>query len=258
MVSSPTKFYLEDDFDPKQFQEQYLSDKTNLSADFLDFPMTNLTKTFSEGKIKGHTLLDISVGTMVCQLLPACDHFENIIVLKSRDKYITELKRWANSPTGLLDWGHLAKPYVDTEGKSENFQKKEEKVRSAAQHVMKIDLEKENIVEPMVLPQADAIISYRIPDVVSQEEKDYRKLVRKFQNYLKPGGIIIIVGDLDNTHYTVGKDKFHALNYNEDFVKKALVGGGFVVDHSEVKKRTAVSDLTDYKAVMFTVAHKPM
>ncbi|XP_077105826.1 nicotinamide N-methyltransferase-like [Ranitomeya variabilis] len=260
MASSPTKFYLEDDFDCKQLMEQYFSanPKTNLSADFLEFPLKNLTKTFSEGKIKGDTLIDLSVGPMVCHLLAACDYFKNIIVLRSRDRCITELKKWADSQTGLLDWGHVAKRYVDPEGKSENFQQKEEKVRSAAQHVMKIDLEKENIIEPKVLPPADAIISARLLDVISKDDQDFFRYLRKFEELVKPGGIIIIVGDAENTHYTVGKDKFHAMNYNEDLVKKALVETGFVVDHSEVKKRTSVSDLTDYKGVLFLVAHKQM
>ncbi|XP_077105824.1 nicotinamide N-methyltransferase-like [Ranitomeya variabilis] len=258
MASSPTKFYLEDDFDSKQFLEQYFSDnpKTNLSADFLEFPLKNLTKTFSEGKIKGDTLIDLSVGPMVCHLLAACDYFKNIIVLRSRDRCITELKKWADSQTGLLDWGHVAKRYVDPEGKSENFLKKEEKVRSAAQHVMKIDLEKENIIEPKVLPQADAIISAGLLDMISKEEEQYMKYVKRFARLLRLGGDLVIIGDLKATQFTVGKDKFHAMNYNEDLVKKALVGGGFVVDHSEVKERTAVSNLSDYKGVVFMVAHK--
>ncbi|XP_077111120.1 nicotinamide N-methyltransferase-like [Ranitomeya variabilis] len=283
MASSPTKFYLEDNFDSKQFLEQYftVNPKTNLSADFLEFPMKNLTKTFSEGKIKGDTLIDLSVGPMVCHLLAACDYFKNIIVLKSRDRCITELKRWADSQTGLLDWGHAAKPYVDTEGKSyytRNLKEiqiyemlrqyliptsivylsEEEKVRSAAQHVMKIDLEKENIIEPKVLRPADAIISAGLLDVISKGFDNYMKYVRKFAKKVKPGGYFILIGDLDTTYYTVGKDKFHAMNYNEDLVEKALVGEGFVVDRSEVKKRTAVSDLTDYKDVLFMVAHKQM
>ncbi|XP_077105825.1 nicotinamide N-methyltransferase-like [Ranitomeya variabilis] len=260
MASSPTKFYLEDDFDSKQLMEQYFSDnpKTNLSADFLEFPMKNLTKTFSEGKIKGDTLIDLSVGPMVCHLLAACDYFKNIIVLKSRDRCITELKKWADSQTGLLDWGYVAKRYVDPEGKSENFQQKEEKVRSAAQNVMKIDLEKENIIEPKVLPPADAIISAGLMDVISKEEENYIRYLKRFQKILKPGGHFIYIGAIENTYYIVGKEKFHAMNYNEDLVKKALVGEGFVVDHSEVKKRTAVSNLTDYKDVLFMVAHKQM
>ncbi|XP_077105831.1 indolethylamine N-methyltransferase-like [Ranitomeya variabilis] len=258
MASSPTKFYLEDDFDSKQFLEQYFSDnpKTNLSADFLEFPLNNLTKTFSEGKIKGDTLIDLSVGPMVCHLLAACDYFKNIIVLKSRDRCITELKKWADSQTGLLDWGHVAKRYVDPEGKSENFQQKEEKVRSAAQHVMKIDLEKENIIEPKVLPPADAIISAGLMDFVSRDDERYIGYLRRFSRLLTPGGQIFFIAGVDATQYTVGKDKFHAMNYNEDFVKKALVRTGFVVDHSEVKERTAVSDLSDYKGVLFMVAHK--
>ncbi|XP_069597184.1 nicotinamide N-methyltransferase-like [Ranitomeya imitator] len=260
MVSSPTKFYLEDGFDSKQFLEQYFSDnpKTNLRADFLEFPMKNLTKTFSEGQIKGDILIDLSVGPMVHHLFSACDYFKHIIILKVRDRCIIELKRWADSQTGMFDWGHAEKLHADTEGKSENFQKKEEKVRSAAQHVMKFDLEKENIIEPMVLPKADAIISALLLDMISKEKEDYVKYLRRFSKLLKPGGHFILIGDLETTYYTVGKDKLHAMNYDEDFVRKGLDEAGFVIDRCEVKERAAVSDLTDYKHVMFIVAHKKM
>ncbi|CAJ0932748.1 unnamed protein product [Ranitomeya imitator] len=141
---------------------------------------------------------------------------------------------------------------------SENFQKKEEKVRSAAQHVMKFDLEKENIIEPMVLPKADAIISALLLDMISKEKEDYVKYLRRFSKLLKPGGHFILIGDLETTYYTVGKDKLHAMNYDEDFVRKGLDEAGFVIDRCEVKERAAVSDLTDYKHVMFIVAHKKM
>ncbi|XP_073511550.1 nicotinamide N-methyltransferase-like [Phyllobates terribilis] len=170
-------------------------------------------------------------------------------MLKVRDRCIMELKRWVDSRTGAFDWGHAAKLHVDTEGKSEHFQEKEEKVRSAAQHVVKCDLKKENIIELMVLPPADCIISaWLIATIIGY--------LRKLSMLLKPGGYIILIGLLDTTYYTVGKDNLRGLSYDEDFVKKALVGEGFLVDPCEVKERTVVSDLCDYKHVIFIVAHK--
>ncbi|XP_073441180.1 nicotinamide N-methyltransferase-like [Dendrobates tinctorius] len=258
MDSKPYKFYPEDGFDPKQFLEEYLSDnpKLNLRADFLEFPIKNLTKTFKEGQIKDDILIDLSLGPMVQTLFAACDYFKHMIVLKVSDRCILELKRWADSHTGAFDWDYAAKLNVDLEGKSENFQEKLEKVRSAAQHVMKIDLEKENIIEPMVLPPADTIVSAFLLDTVSKKEDDYIKYLKKFERLLTHGGRLIILGDLKTTYYTVGKDKVHALSYDEEFAKKALVGSGFVIDHCEVKKRTAESDHTDYKGIIYIVAHK--
>ncbi|XP_056400842.1 indolethylamine N-methyltransferase-like [Hyla sarda] len=141
-------------------------------------------------------------------------------------------------------------------GANDHFQDKEGKVRSTIPHVMKCDLEKENMMDPIVLPPADCIISFGLLDKISKDQDDYIRYLRKFSGMLKPGGHIMFIGCLDMTYYTVGKDKFHALTYDEDFVRKALVGEGFVIDYCKVKKRTNVSDLTDYKAVIFIAAHK--
>ncbi|XP_077105835.1 nicotinamide N-methyltransferase-like [Ranitomeya variabilis] len=258
MDSSTYKLYHEDDFDSRQHLESYVSDNPDRVAreDSLIFPIENLRKTFTEGHIKGDVLIDLSLGSMVYHLYAACEFFNHIIVLKSRDSCIIELKRWVDSRTGAFDWSHATKLHADTEECSDQLQDKEEKVRSALQHVVKCNLEKENMMDPIVLPPADCIISTFLLDVVSKDQNDYVRYLRKFSRLLKPGGHIILIGCLDMTYYTIGKHKFHAVNYDEDFARKALVGEGFIIDRCEVKKRTNVNDYIDYKAIIFIAAHK--
>ncbi|XP_056400839.1 indolethylamine N-methyltransferase-like isoform X1 [Hyla sarda] len=206
--------------------------------------------------INGDVLIDLSGSSMVHHLYSACEFFQHIIVLKVSDGCIMELKRWLDSRTGAFDWGHVTKLHVEIEGNSGQFQDKEGKVRSSVPHVMKCDLEKENMTDPIVLPPADCIISVGILDAICKDQDDYRRYLRKFSGLLKPGGHLILFGFLAVTYYTVGKDKLHAFSYDEDFARKALVGEGFVIDYCVVKKRTNVSDLTDYKAMIFIAAHK--
>ncbi|XP_056400113.1 indolethylamine N-methyltransferase-like [Hyla sarda] len=258
MDSSSHKIYHVHGYDSRQYLEVYFSDKPDMvfADDTLIFPMENLTKTFAEGHIKGDVLIDLSAGPMVHHLYSACDFFRHIIVLKVTDRCILELKRWLDSRTGAFDWGHATKLHVEKENKSDQLQDKEEKVRSAVQHVMKCDLAKENMTDPIVLPPADCIISAWLLDEISKNQDDYRRYLRKFSGLLKPGGHLILLGAFDMTYFTVGKDKFHFLTYDEDFVRKTLVGEGFVIDNCNIKKRTVVSDLSDYKALIFIAAHK--
>ncbi|XP_056397754.1 indolethylamine N-methyltransferase-like [Hyla sarda] len=216
----------------------------------------NLCELEIEGNIKGDVLIDLSSSSLVHHLFSACEFFKHTIVLKVTDRCILELKRWLDTRTGAFDWGHATKLHLEKENNSDQLQDKEEKVRSAVQHVMKCDLEKENMTDPIVLPPADCIIIVRLLEDISKDQDDYRRYLRKFSGMLKSGGHLILLGLLDMTYYTVGKDKFHALTYDEDFARKALVGEGFVIDNCVVKKRTNVSDLIDYKAIMFIVAHK--
>ncbi|KAM4015601.1 indolethylamine N-methyltransferase-like [Anomaloglossus baeobatrachus] len=195
---------------------------------------------------------------MVHHLFAACDFFTHIIVLKIQDRCIMELKRWVDERTGAFDWEHATKFHVDNKESSEQTQERENKVRSALQHVVKCNLEKRNMVDPIVLPPADCIISAFLIEFISKDKDEYMRNVRKFSRLLNPGGHIILIGCLGGTYATAGTDTFHILNHDEDFARKALVDAGFKIDDCKVKKRTNVSDLIDYKAVIFIAAHKEM
>ncbi|XP_056399762.1 nicotinamide N-methyltransferase-like [Hyla sarda] len=258
MDPSTHKRYHVHGFDSRQHLEHYLSDKSEMAfaEDILIFPIEQLARTFTQGHIKGDVLIDISVGSLVHHLYAACEFFNHIIVLKASDGCIMELKRWLDSRTGAFDWGHATKLYGEIQGNSDQLQEKEGKLRSAIPHVMKCDLDKENMTDPIDLPPADCIISIWLLDNISKDQNDYINCLRKFSRMLKPGGHLILLGGLDMTYYIVGKDRLHVFTYDEDFARKALVGEGFVIDICEVKKRTAVSDLIDYKAMIFIAAHK--
>ncbi|CAJ0967713.1 unnamed protein product [Ranitomeya imitator] len=271
MDSSTCKRYHEDEFDSRENLEFYFSDKPDMvfREDSLIFPIENLTKTFTEGHVKGDILIDLSSGSMVHHLFAACDFFKHIIVLKMRDRCIMEMKRWVDSRTGAFDWNHATQLHVDSVGKSETITfitfpisfsdqlpDKEGKVRSALQHVVKCNLEKEDMMDPIVLPPADCVISAWLLDYICKNQDDYIRYLRKFSSLLKPGGRIILISSLEMTYFKIGKEKFHAFSFDADFARKALVAEGFIIDRCEVRKRTAVSDLTDYKAVIFIAAHK--
>ncbi|XP_075184570.1 nicotinamide N-methyltransferase-like [Anomaloglossus baeobatrachus] len=252
------KLYHVDDFDSRKHLENYLSDNPDKVSeeDSLIFPIENLIKTFTEGHIKGDVLIDLSLGSIVHHLFAACDFFKHIIVLKMRDRCIMELKRWVDERTGAFYWGHATKLHVDIEENRDLLQDKEGKVRSALQHVLKCDLDKEDIMHPIVLPPADCVLSFGLLDTISKDQDDYMRYVRKFSSLLKPGGHIILIGTVEMTYYTIGKHKFRAFSYDEDFARKALAGEGFIIDHCEVKMRTSVNDHNDYKAMMFIAAHR--
>ncbi|XP_075184885.1 nicotinamide N-methyltransferase-like [Anomaloglossus baeobatrachus] len=254
------KLYHECGFDSRQHLEHYMSDKPEMvfEEDFLIFPIKNLRKAFMEGHIEGDVLIDLTIGSMIHHLYSACDFFKHIIVLKVRDRCIMELKRWVDSRTGAFSWGHAAKIHVDIEGKSDKLHEKEEKMKSAIEHVVKCHLGKDNMLDPIDLPPADCIISAWLLDVISKDQDDYMRYIKKFSKLLKPGGHIILLGSVDATYFTVGKDKLHIFSYNEEMARNALVRAGFVVDCCEVMKRTVESDLSDYKGVIFISAHKEM
>ncbi|KAM4015585.1 indolethylamine N-methyltransferase-like [Anomaloglossus baeobatrachus] len=258
MDSSNYKIYHEGEYDSRKGLEGYFSDKPEMvfGDDSIKFPLENLTKTFTDGHITGDILIELSAGSTIHHLYPVCDFFDHIIMLKTNDRCIMELKRWVDERTGAFEWDHAAKHHAELEGKSDQFQEKGGKVRSSLRHVMKCDLKNDNIVDPITLPPADCIIVAWIFEFTSKNQDDFENYLRKVSKLLKPGGHFIVLGMLGGTYITIGKDKFHLFYYDEDVVKNALVAEGFVIDDCQVKKRTAVSDLTDYKGIVFIAANK--
>ncbi|XP_075696788.1 nicotinamide N-methyltransferase-like [Rhinoderma darwinii] len=258
MDSSPHKLYHVHGFDSRQSLEHYCSDKSDMGFgdDFLKFVIENLRQVFTVGHINGDILIDLSSGSVVHHLYSACEFFKNILVLKVQNRCIMELKRWVDERTGAFYWGHASALLQEKEENSDQFEDQEAKLRSALQHVVKYDLEKENMTDPLVLPPADCVISTWLLEIISKDQDDYIRHLRKFSRLLKPGGHIVIIGVLGSTYFTVGKDKFHVFPYDEDFVRKALVGEGFIIDYCNVQERTALSDLIDHKAVIMIAAHK--
>ncbi|CAJ0967703.1 unnamed protein product [Ranitomeya imitator] len=106
-----------------------------------------------------------------------------------------ELKRWTDSRTGAFSWGHAAKLHVETESNSDKLQEKEEKMRMAMQHVVKCDIEKDDMMHPIVIPPSDCIICAWILDVVCKDKDDFIKNLKKFSELLKPEGHFIFFGD---------------------------------------------------------------
>ncbi|XP_075696767.1 nicotinamide N-methyltransferase-like [Rhinoderma darwinii] len=258
MDSSPHKVYHEHGFDSRQFLEHYFSDKPDMvfGDDSLKFVIENLRQVFAVGHINGDLLIDLSIGSFVHHLYSASEFFKNVIVLKVNNRCIMELKRWVDERTGAFYWGHTSTLLQEKEENSDQCQDQEAKLRSAIQHIVKYDLEKENMTDPLVLPPVDCVISVWLLEVISKDQDDYIRYLRKFSKLLKPGGHIILFGALGTTYFTVGKDKFHVFTYDEDFVRKVLVGEGFIIDYCNVKERTAVSDIMDYKVVIAIAAHK--
>ncbi|KAM4015448.1 indolethylamine N-methyltransferase-like [Anomaloglossus baeobatrachus] len=258
MDSSNYKIYHEDDFDARKNLEEYFSDKPEMvfKDDNMKFPIEMLTKTFTDGHITGDILIELSVSSTIHYLYAACEFFNHIIVLKANDRCMMELKRWVDERTGAFEWDHAAKHHAELEGKSDQFQDKGGKVRSSLRHVMKCDLKNDNIVDPIPLPLADCIIIAWFFEFISKNQDEFENYLRKVSKLLKPGGHFIVLAILGGTYIMMGTDKFHIFNYDEDVVKKALIAEGFVIDDCQVKKRTAVSDLMDFKGILFIAAHK--
>ncbi|XP_075696704.1 nicotinamide N-methyltransferase-like [Rhinoderma darwinii] len=237
-----------------------MADQSGNYMDFADesvlFPMEKLFNTFVLGHVKGETITDISFGPIIHHLFSACEIFKDIFILRVKETCVMELNNWLHDQTGAYDWSHTAQIIKQLEGESVQYKEKEMKLKTAIKHIVKCDIEKENLTDPLVLPQADCLITAWLLESLSKDKEDYIKNLRRFLTFLKPKGQLILFGTLNATYYTVGEEKFHSFKTNESFIRETLTGEGLIIDQCEILPRKAKSDLSDYDSIVFITAHR--
>ncbi|KAM5163669.1 indolethylamine N-methyltransferase-like [Mantella aurantiaca] len=252
------KFYHIHGMDSRDLSDLYYSGKEGMifGEDSLIFPMKNLHYQFSSGRVMGTFLIDISFGSFIHHLYSASKCFQKIVVLKSNEKCIMELSRWLHDRTGAYDWTHTSTAAAELEGNRDQHQEKESHLKSSIKQILKCDFEQENINSPVELPLADCVLCVWILDVISKNGDEYMRNLEKILKLLKPGGQLLLFSMIYATYFKVEGERFHVFTHDEDFVKNALSKLGLVIDYCAVQRRRNVSDLVDYKAVMFIVAIK--
>ncbi|KAM8927190.1 nicotinamide N-methyltransferase-like [Pelodytes ibericus] len=256
MDSSSLKHYHRDHFDAKTFLNTYFSTsshKTMYKEVFL-FPMHQLIKYLDSAHISGDTLIDCSVGPTIFHMLPICEHFKDIIILETSDACITEMEKWMNKEADAFDWSHASKVTKELKRPSHDLEEIEEDLRRRIKRILQYDFTKTN--PAVVLQGADCVLSLFVLNAVSKDHDAYCQNLRQLSCMLKLGGHLLLFGAFHANHYMVGEHKFHKLNYDEVFIRKALGDTGFSIEHFETTKREEPNEFSNYEQVWFISAVK--
>ncbi|XP_068098389.1 uncharacterized protein [Hyperolius riggenbachi] len=224
MDPSSHKFYHKHEPDSRESLETYYSGDpdTTFKDDLLKFPVEKMHNAFSMGHMTGNLLIDISAGPIIHHLYSACEFFKEIILMRTNEQCIMEIMKWHDDRTGAFCWGHTAAHVTDLEGTSDQCEAKEMRLKSAITHVVKFDPETESLTDLIGVPQADCIITSFLLDVISKDEEDYVRNLRKILELLKPGGHLVLLGARHTSYYTVGGHKYHVFRYDETCKSKHL------------------------------------
>ncbi|XP_077312046.1 indolethylamine N-methyltransferase-like [Lithobates pipiens] len=258
MDSTTHKLYHVHGMDSRSYLDMYFSNKEEMvfAEDTLKFPMAMFHYQLNLGRSEGTFLIDISLGSNIHHLYSASKFFKKIVLLRFQEKCIMELNRWLHNRTGAYDWSHTSSAAAELEGTRDQFQEKEMRLKSSIKQILKCDFEQEDITSPVLLPISDCIISAGILEIISKNEDEYIKNLEKIIKLLKHGGQLLIIAIIDATYWVAGAERFHCFKCNEEFVKNALGKVGLAIDYYAVQRRRNVSDLTDYKAMLFIVGRK--
>uniref|UniRef100_A0A8D0GNP0 Nicotinamide N-methyltransferase n=1 Tax=Sphenodon punctatus TaxID=8508 RepID=A0A8D0GNP0_SPHPU len=218
----------QEEFDPKAFLEYFNFGTNALGDECVIFALKHFCS------LKGDTLIDIGTGPTIHQLLSACECFENIITSEYVDRNRQELEMWLKKEPGAFDWSPVVKYVCELEGNRDKWAEKEAKLRKAIKQVLKCDVHKSNPVDPVVLPQADCLISVECFEASCADLDAYRAALKNVSSLLKLGGHLVLCGDLGCSFYMVGTKRFSCLVLREEFLREAKAFRG---PHSILRTR---------------------
>ncbi|XP_075704848.1 indolethylamine N-methyltransferase-like [Rhinoderma darwinii] len=216
-------------------------------------------KVFSSGLVSGKTLIDISLFPIIVHLLSVCEFFEEISILELNDASIKDLELWRNKDPEAFDWTHTSKLCMELKGMNrDGWQDTEEMLRKKLKHIVKGDFSKNNLTNPYALPRADCVTCIWGLQITSRDHEEYKTNLRKVSNLLKLGGHLLIYANINASYFKIGEDKYHLLNFDDNFLRKTLTDEGFAVVHYEIMEREADTDCLDHDQKAFVVACKVM
>ncbi|XP_072281451.1 nicotinamide N-methyltransferase-like [Pyxicephalus adspersus] len=227
--SSASKFYHLHDFDHENFLQTFVSPTIDemIFKEIIIFPMEIYPKIVKPGK----TLIDCCLGPVISHLLPVVDYFSEIIILEPNDTSFRELQKWMDKDEGSLDSSQTSSFMAEWGVLRNNLKEKEESLRKKITSIAKFDLCKENPTEPYIAPKADCFICGYLLDHISHDKETYCKYMKKLASLIEPGGQLILAGMFDVKLCTIAEQKFHALSYDEEFLRQALAEAGFRIDY---------------------------
>ncbi|KAM5142362.1 nicotinamide N-methyltransferase-like [Mantella aurantiaca] len=251
-----------DEFDPVDYYRMYYHPEEGyITEEWANFVLRNLHETFTSGDVKGDLLIDFGAGPTIYHLLSACEAFNNIITSDFLDQNLRQLQKWLRKDPDALDWTHIVKLVCELEGNSDNesCRKKEEKLRRTVTKVLKCDALKKNPYDPVVMPQADCLLSCLCLEVTCKDVESYIDVLRNLKGLIKPGGHIILHSALNTSYYYVGEKKFYSLAITKEELETAFKEAGYEMVKLKVIPCTEKpeKDLSNQDGYYFLHARKP-
>ncbi|XP_030218431.1 nicotinamide N-methyltransferase [Gadus morhua] len=261
MVSSKeiyqTKFdagtYLGYCYQPAQSPEQ--SDNWR----FVKFVLSHLSRTFSSGQYKGQRLIEVGTGPTLHTVLSACAHYQEIVLSDYTEVNRRELEKWLRSEEGHFDWGAHMQFVCELEG-TRTPEEISATLRQRIGQVLACDVTLDNPFHPVVLEPADCVLSSLCLEAACPDRDSYRRSLAAVVGHLRPGGVLVLIGDLGENYYTVGEQRFPIVCLSRDFIEESLTRLGLVLLDfaTQTAENREQNHKCDYEASFFLVARKNM
>ncbi|XP_075047229.1 indolethylamine N-methyltransferase-like [Mixophyes fleayi] len=252
--------YIDDFNSIDYFQTYYAPGVGAFAGEWTNFVLRNLHETFAPGRVEGDILIEFGAGPTIYNLLSACEVFNNIITSDFLEQNRIQLQKWLRKDSDAFNWSHVVKVVCELEANSDNWEEKEEKLRSKVSKVVKCDALKKNPFDPLVIPAADCLISCLCLQAACEDLESYCNTLKNLKELLKPGGHIILQNVLNCPFYYVGHKKFSCLSLTKQDMEKAFKEAGYEIEEIKVVPCIDKSkmDISKFDSFCYVHARKPL
>ncbi|XP_030635957.1 nicotinamide N-methyltransferase [Chanos chanos] len=245
-------------FDSRAYNDMFYSSPQGHSDEqnFLTFVLQSLSKTFSSGKYRGRTLIDVGSGPTIHSVISASKYFDEFVLSDYTDRNRKEIEKWLKAEEGCFNWKPVIQYVCELEGRSPS--EVESELRQRVKRVLKCDVRLENPFHPLNLEPADCVITSLCLEGACKDTETYSRALRSLRALLRPDGALVMVGVLGETFYTVAGQKFSCLSLTQSNIEDLLKNLGFTVQEFNVFQPQDLKDNTvsDFEAVFHLIALK--
>ncbi|KAM4016094.1 indolethylamine N-methyltransferase-like isoform 3-T4 [Anomaloglossus baeobatrachus] len=119
MASNPLLDYTGELLQVKDLIESHFSNgEISIIEENVGDPLKLLHDLFSSGKVKGDTLLNVSIAGVLFPIFSASNVFKKIYVMNFTDSCDKHFKTWLEKKEGATDWSFVSKRVCQLEGKA--------------------------------------------------------------------------------------------------------------------------------------------
>lgn len=221
----------------------YMQNKIEKSNQDLYFSIiNNLHKAFSRVDVSGEWLLDVGTGPSLYTSFLASRKFKNIVLSDISESNREELVKWTSGDVESHDWSDTLKYIEQVEANSLKFI--EARTRDAIRAIVRIDVLDDDPLGKTWFQRFDCILTSLCLESACRDLESYEKSLKSLTRLLKPNGVFIITGTLNQTFYKVGDTKWPVLSLNLDTILEIFNRNGYIIEFSMSDPLQHYSDLS--------------
>uniref|UniRef100_A0A8R1TV52 NNMT/PNMT/TEMT family protein n=1 Tax=Onchocerca volvulus TaxID=6282 RepID=A0A8R1TV52_ONCVO len=178
------------------------------------------------------SLLDFGAGPTIHVSVVFRNKVNNIYLADYLPQNRNELLRWTTGQS-LFDWTPVLKMIASVEGSGWlHLKEMEQYTKSKIRSIFHCNCHtKPSISAPEILQNNfDIVVSIFCLEYCSNSEMEYKEAVRNVADQVKPGGLFIMGGVLEETWCSFGGCKFACLYLTENLLFQALREADLLVD----------------------------